>query len=783
MSNSTFDQPSNVRILPLSVGIEVIRYIDRFRFLVLLATGGAFLLVYRGSPGYGGLAVVTAVSFAFALDPIVRRRERLQMPGKDYLGWQIALCVALLVLEAAADRRSVFIAVLFPVDGYAVGTIALVSYVGMFRGSHRWGYVLVGLSTLVEVGSAIGHQLGTTTGTYLVERCGSWVLTLALMRYIAATLTRLCEDEGLLAAEQEVSKRAIHLHNHALQVLVMADGWVRDWKVLGEWAGLEATRLSDLAAGREEPPQEDLAAALLKAIVEQRTNKLLEADLDTKGLGARPLPVEVVSALVESTHEALNNVARHAYGERASVLAEGGAEGVVVTIRNESARVAVSPRSGFGGFGIKASMIGSMATIGGTAVRATTATGGSEVRLSWFPRLEKLSSTDEDVVADAPTARLMPQTALWRLLASLLVLRLFITTLCFGVSLGSSPVPDALVPLLVLVAVLWVVTLVVLALARSWQPSTWRYVPLICKIDLIIAVSVWLINAVVIPHGTLLSFFQDSFSMYGSFSAAIYPFLMGRRFGRAAWVVLLTVTVIAPFINGYGFSGFVVWKIAERIIYTTVALYMASRIADLSIKGLTFERALRSARARNAYLAQVTRRLLTPLQAIAADSEGTADVRAQARRASAWGYRLLSSNGRISAFEESLEALVDATGSELRGRLTNDPSGSIATTLTVAVATTLSACSDHPAVVTVSDSELGIRVAVVHATGPGPPAAAVNAVRIVVARVGGRVNEPTLFVEGGGCLILWVPRDFPIRTAAGPADVAVAADIQAPGPC
>lgn len=750
------DNSPAVTILPLSVGIEVLRYLFRFRLLLGLATGCAYILTLRGSPGYSWTSAITSLSIVLSIVPAVRPRHNSAMPGQKYLLWQVTLCLLLVVAEALADRRVVIVAVLFPLDGYMIGTLALVSYIEMFRGSQRAGYVLFGLGSVVELARAFGHHLGTNVPLFILERCGPWLLTVILMRYLAATLTRLCEDEGVLAGEREISKRAIHLHNHALQVLVMAEGWARDWTVLRSWAALEATRLATLARGIEAPAIGNLAAALVDAVEEQRSTRLLDVRLQLAELTTRPFPTEIVSAFVESTHEALNNVAKHVPGATAVVSARGGLESITVTISNTASGTIGSSTVAGGGYGLRSAIGESMGAIGGRVSVVSSSEVGTEVSLSWVA--PPIAHSGERVsYANVPAGTLMPYGALWRLIASLLVLRLMATSICVAVTWETSPARTQVMYVFGTMVALWVVTVFLLALARSWNADTWRYIPYLCVADLSVAVLIWLLSAVIMPHGTLLSFFQDSFSQYGSMSAAIYPFLAGRRTGRMAWLVLAIVTLTAPLINGYPLTLFVASKVGERLLYTTIAFYIASRIAELSVKGVQVERAIQAERARGAYLAQVTGRLLAPLEAIATDPNGSLDVRTQAKRASAWGYRLLSSQGRISDFEESLESLVDSFGAELRGRLTKAPGIVAGHALSEAIEVALQACLANTAIVTISEVGATARVALVHAAGPGAPSRAIETMQDIVAAVGGRVEAPMTFQEGGARVVVCVP--------------------------
>lgn len=131
-----------------------------------------------------------------------------------------------------------------------------------------------------------------------------------------------------------------------------------------------------IAAFRGDPlPEDETVGDALDA-----HGRLLGLDVDISVAGDLP-DAEVRGALVEAAKEAFTNVSRHAGTHRARVrgtLDETGAL-LVVTDSGSGFDVATRPRDR----GITTSMIGRMASVGGSAHLISSPGGGTSVRLTW----------------------------------------------------------------------------------------------------------------------------------------------------------------------------------------------------------------------------------------------------------------------------------------------------------------------------------------------------------------------------------------------------------------
>lgn len=526
-SPETIAGAQETKVLPYPTGLKVLGYLFKFRVLMALEAVATYLVTSHGMPGYAGVATLGVLSLLAAIEPVLRHHEQEGMRGSRYLVTQACLAMVLLTAEVVLDRRRVLVAVPFALDGYVIGTTALVAYTGISIGWPRAGLFLTTTGTVVVSAGAIWH-LGVTGSAALnvLERSGVWFLTLWLIWFLAGALDRLRLDEGRLAAENELSRRRMELHNHSLQCLAMA-GWYRDWERLRRWAAVEVRRLEDLSSGLGPGWGERLAVALEGVVKEQRESKLIDVHLHVDDTLLPALSPDIVEAFCECTLEALNNVAKYVPGAEVAVVARGGPEGITVSIRDNGGSGPDPAMPGGGGFG-RAAILERMRSVGGKARIVTVPGDGTTVLLSWTPP-EIVTGTERGLRSAA--ALLMPRQPLRRLVGALLVLRLLGVSVPLTVSLFSSPVPGLVAVLLLVTVVLSTMTIAVMAKAKWGSPRTWRYVPAVCAMDVLVTVSIWLGGAFLFPRGQFLAHFHDSYATYASLSTAIYPFLVGHLAG------------------------------------------------------------------------------------------------------------------------------------------------------------------------------------------------------------------------------------------------------------
>ncbi|MBB4905839.1 sensor histidine kinase [Actinophytocola algeriensis] len=208
----------------------------------------------------------------------------------------------------------------------------------------------------------------------------AWVLvTKAAQRAdrMAAEAERVRRESAVAAAERaEERELANSLHDTAATTLLMVGtGQVPPG---ASWLVPQARR--DLARLRSDGTHTAARTDLVD---------LLRVDLDaghlTVDFGAPArveLPSEVAGAIAGATQEALNNVRRHAGTDRAAVRLDGDEHGLLVEIADEGTGFAVDDGR-VARRGLRESVHGRMARIGGTATITSSEGAGTVVRLVW----------------------------------------------------------------------------------------------------------------------------------------------------------------------------------------------------------------------------------------------------------------------------------------------------------------------------------------------------------------------------------------------------------------
>jgi len=208
-------------------------------------------------------------------------------------------------------------------------------------------------------------------------------------------------DHRPTAAERAVQAEREHvrawLHDRVLQQLeYLAAGGYADEPDAAALMRVAAHAAEDLRAYVDEDDVEaprDLGVALTQVAADAR---LLAGDVQIRvvvGPDALELPQPVVDALAGATREALANVAKHARARRATVRADVAGEAVIVRIADDGAGFEPA-RTAFG-CGLRNSVLGRLAAIGGTAV--VEASPGAGTRLTLTVPLP--DSTASEVVA------------------------------------------------------------------------------------------------------------------------------------------------------------------------------------------------------------------------------------------------------------------------------------------------------------------------------------------------------------------------------------------------
>ncbi|GAA3474943.1 sensor histidine kinase [Nonomuraea roseola] len=217
------------------------------------------------------------------------------------------------------------------------------------------------------------------------------VIVFFIRRYLAAQATRLdgLAEQRLAAEAERVAEQARLAHYRQLHDTVLAT--------------LTAIARGGLDHHTEEVRRRCAAdAAYVRALIRQDTagpatglcNGLARAVARAAGLGlcvryaaeALPedLPADVAVAMAEAGAEALNNAARHS-GEREAWLTAVAVDGVV-TVRVVDRGRGFDPGWVEPGYGLRSSVIGRMAEVGGSAKIITAPGEGVCVELRWSGR-------------------------------------------------------------------------------------------------------------------------------------------------------------------------------------------------------------------------------------------------------------------------------------------------------------------------------------------------------------------------------------------------------------
>ncbi|WP_239381675.1 MULTISPECIES: ATP-binding protein [unclassified Frankia] len=137
-------------------------------------------------------------------------------------------------------------------------------------------------------------------------------------------------------------------------------------------------------------------AARLDQVVEEARRAGLDVEISTTG--QLDVPGDVRAALAATVREALSNVRRHANTSRAWVDIQANTGDVVITVRDEG--VGFEPLDHDSErLGIRYSIIGRMADVGGSADVRSISGRGTTVTLHWSPRLAPEPALAADAVA------------------------------------------------------------------------------------------------------------------------------------------------------------------------------------------------------------------------------------------------------------------------------------------------------------------------------------------------------------------------------------------------
>jgi signal transduction histidine kinase len=235
------------------------------------------------------------------------------------------------------------------------------------------GLALIGLAGIFALGVA-----GANGGDLLVlVVLGGGALALMVTPVVIAGFARVDRARVQDAREDERRRVAAHLHDSVLQTLALVQRQAHDPAAVSRLARRQEHELRAWMAGEVELGSETLGAALRAAVadVEDDEGALVELTV----LGDRRLD-RATEALAAAAREALRNAARHAVGSPIFVFCQAGADGAEVFVRDEGpgfdlATVPTERR------GVRDSIVGRMAAVGGSAVVESRFGEGTEIAL------------------------------------------------------------------------------------------------------------------------------------------------------------------------------------------------------------------------------------------------------------------------------------------------------------------------------------------------------------------------------------------------------------------
>lgn len=347
----------------LRVGVVAVRVF----FLALALLGGGGLLGY------------------FALWLFVpRRRDR----GRRWTGslWPLGAMVAVIagLFWLATGSRAAVPSLLMAIGG----TVVWLQSDRADEGSPRWrrwrtagGLALVGLGATVFVAWSVGWaRTAQVVGMVAVILA---TLAVVLSPFLLGLLRDRDEERAARALARERADTAAHLHDSVLQTLTLIQRNSADPVAVTRLARAEERGLRQWLYGRaaDDPAGAGFAALLQQAAaqVEQRHGKLV--DVVTVGDIAGPELTEAIVAAVAAAREAMNNAAVHSGDpDPIRVFGQVGDDEVAVFVRDrgrgfDPSAVAMDRA------GVRESILGRVARVGGSALVRSHPGGGTEVQI------------------------------------------------------------------------------------------------------------------------------------------------------------------------------------------------------------------------------------------------------------------------------------------------------------------------------------------------------------------------------------------------------------------
>jgi signal transduction histidine kinase len=354
----------------------------------VFVTAAALLSVTAGHVGATAVAltVYDGMAVAYVLTVVRTRVLPTSLVVTDML---LVTCIALMMraLVPAASATSP--------AGWVFNAVSFVVIIAQFVGAFRWTVPLGGLAIaafVVGAQHADAPDRGVTSTFTLVLQLAFAAGLTAILRAAGRRAQVAAREHHDAAREQESARlrrdaertALTVLHNGPLTTLTLvAQGGLSEQTVTAVRAQA-AIDLAVLSADRTaERSRTDTIESVQLADLLDRTAAILRHRVDVN-LTTTPcvVPAAVAQAFAGATAEALENVARHAGTDSASVSLDSDEERVTVTITDTGRGFdpAVVPANRFG---LRESISGELARVDGRARIASTRGEGTTITLEW----------------------------------------------------------------------------------------------------------------------------------------------------------------------------------------------------------------------------------------------------------------------------------------------------------------------------------------------------------------------------------------------------------------
>jgi signal transduction histidine kinase len=238
------------------------------------------------------------------------------------------------------------------------------------------GVALIGLAAILGL-AFVGAGGSGLLGFVLLLALAGGALALVVTPLVIAGLARADRTRVTDAREDERRRVAAHLHDSVLQTLALVQRQAHDPAAVSRLARRQEHELRAWMAGEVELGSETLGAALRAAVAEVEDDHGASVELTI--IGDRALDRET-EALAGAAREALRNAARHAPGAPLFVFAQASADGAEVFVRDEGPGFEL-PAVPTERRGVRDSIVGRMASVGGSAAVESRPGEGTEIAL------------------------------------------------------------------------------------------------------------------------------------------------------------------------------------------------------------------------------------------------------------------------------------------------------------------------------------------------------------------------------------------------------------------